>query len=499
MILNAGNILLVGSILLFVSIIAGKAGFRFGMPALLLFLGVGMLFGSDGLGIQFNNPQIAQFIGVIALSIILFSGGMDTNAKEIKPVLGQGITLATLGVMVTALATGYFIYWLTNLENSFVCLSFPESLLLAAVMSSTDSASVFSILRSKKQGLRENLRPMLELESGSNDPMAYMLTILLIQIIESGGYHFGSTILQFVIQMSVGAVCGFLLGKLAVIAINKININQSLYSVLLLTFVFFIFSFTDLLHGNGYLAVYLAGLVVGNSKIIHKKSLTTFFDGFTWLFQIVMFLTLGLLVNPGELLPVASLGILIGVFMMLISRPFSVFLCLLPFRRMSLKAKTYVSWVGLRGAVPIIFATYPLIAEIPNATLIFNVVFFITILSLTLQGSTVSGFAKWLGLSIPEPQEKTFKVELPEDIKTALSEIEVESSMLQKGNRLMDLTLPDNTLVVLIKRQQTYRVPTGKTKLAEGDKLLVISDNEEELIKTYENLGVQNYYIDKNN
>lgn len=185
--------------------------------------------------------------------------------------------------------------------------------------------------------------------------------------------------------------------------------------------------------------------------------------------------------------------------MMLISRPFSVFLCLLPFRRMSLKAKTYVSWVGLRGAVPIIFATYPLIAEIPNATLIFNVVFFITILSLTLQGSTVSGFAKWLGLSIPEPQEKTFKVELPEDIKTALSEIEVESSMLQKGNRLMDLTLPDNTLVVLIKRQQTYRVPTGKTKLAEGDKLLVISDNEEELIKTYENLGVQNYYIDKNN
>ena len=461
MILNAGNILLIGSILLFVSIVVGKAGFRFGVPALLLFLGVGMLFGTDGLGIEFNNPQTAQFIGVIALSIILFSGGMDTSAAEIKPVLGQGIVLATVGVMLTALLTGYFIYYITNLGNSFITLNFTESLLLASVMSSTDSASVFSILRSKRQGLKENLRPMLELESGSNDPMAYMLTILLIGIIQSGESSLSNTILQFIMQMSIGAVSGYLLGRLAVYCINKLNINQSLYPVLLLAFVFFIFSFTDLVKGNGYLAVYLAGLVVGNHKVVHKKSLTTFFDGITWLFQIVMFLTLGLLVNPAELLPVAALSILIGIFMIILARPISVFLCLLPFRKMTTKARAYVSWVGLRGAVPIIFATYPLIANIQHASLIFNVVFFITILSLVIQGTTVSFMAKLLGLSTPEERKNVFNVELPEEIKTAMSEIEVIPSMLAKGDKLMDLVLPDNTLVALIKKNDSYCVPKG--------------------------------------
>ena len=498
MILNAGNILLIGSILLFISIVVGKAGFRFGVPALLLFLGVGMLFGTDGLGIEFNNPQTAQFIGVIALSIILFSGGMDTSAAEIKPVLGQGIVLATAGVMFTAFLTGYFIYYITNLENSFVTLNFTESLLLASVMSSTDSASVFSILRSKRQGLKENLRPMLELESGSNDPMAYMLTILLIGIIQSGESSLSNTILQFIMQMSIGAESGYLLGRLAVYCINKLNINQSLYPVLLLAFVFFIFSFTDLVKGNGYLAVYLAGLVVGNHKVVHKKSLTTFFDGITWLFQIVMFLTLGLLVNPAELFPVAVLSILIGVFMIILARPISVFLCLLPFRKMTTKARAYVSWVGLRGAVPIIFATYPLIANIQHASLILNVVFFITILSLVVQGTTVSFMAKLLGLSTPEERKNVFNVELPEEIKTAMSEIEVIPSMLAKGDKLMDLVLPDNTLVALIKKNDSYCVPKGKTKLHTGDKLLVITDDDEALMKTYESLGITDYSIQKN-
>jgi len=498
MILNAGNILLIGSILLFISIVVGKAGFRFGVPALLLFLGVGMLFGTDGLGIEFNNPQTAQFIGVIALSIILFSGGMDTSAAEIKPVMAQGVVLATAGVMLTALLTGFFIYHVTNLADSFVTLSFAESLLLASVMSSTDSASVFSILRSKRQGLKENLRPMLELESGSNDPMAYMLTILLIQVIQSGESSITNTALQFIMQMSIGAVSGYLLGRLAVYCINKLNINQSLYPVLLLAFVFFIFSFTDLIKGNGYLAVYLAGLVVGNHKVVHKKSLTTFFDGITWLFQIVMFLTLGLLVNPAELLPIATLGILVGIFMIILARPASVLLCLLPFRKMTTKARVYVSWVGLRGAVPIIFATYPLIASIQHASLIFNVVFFITILSLVVQGTTVSFMAKILGLSTPEERKNVFNVELPEEIKTAMSEIEVIPSMLTKGDRLMDLVLPDNTLVALIKKNDSYCVPKGKTKLHTGDKLLVITDDDEALRKTYESLGITDYSIQKN-
>ena len=344
MIIDTGNILLIGAVLLFFSVIAGKAGFRFGVPVLLLFLGVGMLFGSDGLGIQFNNPQSAQFIGMIALSIILFSGGMDTKYSEIKPVLGQGIILATLGVALTTLITGAFIFGITGILSDYSTLTFIESLLMAAVMSSTDSASVFSILRSKKQGLKEQLRPMLELESGSNDPMAYMLTLLLIQIIRTpaGDINLWYSAGLFVIQMGVGA--------LAVWMMNRLNVdNQSLYPILLLACVFFIFSITETIKGNGYLAVYIAGLVVGNHKIQHKKSTMTFFNGFTWLFQIVMFLTLGLLVNPSDLLPIAGLGLLIGIFMILLARPLSVFLCLAPFHTMSSKAKLYVSWVGLRG------------------------------------------------------------------------------------------------------------------------------------------------------
>lgn len=502
MTIDTGNILLIGAILLFFSIIAGKAGFRFGVPALLLFLGVGMLFGSDGLGIQFNNPQSAQFIGMIALSIILFSGGMDTKYTEIKPVLGQGVILATLGVVLTTAITGYFIYWITGLVSDFSTLTLTESLLMAAVMSSTDSASVFSILRSKKQGLKEQLRPMLELESGSNDPMAYMLTLLLIQIIQTpaGEVSMWYSFFMFIVQMGVGAVAGFLLGKLATLMMNRLNVNnQSLYPILLLACVFFIFSITELVKGNGYLAVYIAGLVVGNHKMQHKKSVATFFDGFTWLFQIVMFLTLGLLVNPRDLLPIAGLGLLVGVFMILLARPISVFLCLAPFRKMSTKAKLYVSWVGLRGAVPIIFATYPLIAHIQYATLIFNVVFFITIVSLLVQGTTVSYMARLLGLAEKEKKQgNDFGMELPEEIKSAMSEIEVSEAILRKGNHLMDLTLPDNTLVVMVKRDNHFFVPRGSTKLDIGDKLLVITDNDEELAKTYKELGINDYMFQKN-
>ena len=502
MIIDSSNILLIGSILLFFSIIAGKAGFRFGVPVLLLFLGVGMLFGSDGLGIQFNNPKVAQFIGMIALSVILFSGGMDTKYKEIKPIAAQGVLLATLGVALTTAITGFFIYWFVGLFSNFSTLTITEALLMAAVMSSTDSASVFSILRSKKQGLKEQLRPMLELESGSNDPMAYMLTLLLIQIIQapSGETSLLHSLLQFVIQMSVGALAGFLLGKLAVLIMNRLNVdNSSLYPILLLACVFFVFSITELIKGNGYLAVYIAGLVVGNQKIQHKKSVTTFFDGLTWLFQIVMFLTLGLLVNPSDLLPIAGIGLIIGVFMILFSRPISVFFCLLPFSKMSQKAKMYVSWVGLRGAVPIIFSTYPLIAQTPYANLIFNVVFFITIVSLLVQGTTVSGMAKILHLAEKEAkQSNDFGLELSEEIKSAMSEIEVTTDFLTNGHYLMNLNLPDNTLVVMVKRDNHFFIPRGKTKLATGDKLLVITDNDEDLRNTYKKLGIREYHIQKN-
>ncbi len=499
MILDTGNILLIGSILLFISVIAGKAGYKFGVPALLLFLGVGMIFGSDGLGIQFHNPHEAQFIGVIALSIILFSGGMDTKFTEIKPIAGPGVILATIGVLITTIITGGFIYYISRYIPNCPNLTLMESMLLAAVMSSTDSASVFSILRSKGLGLKQRLRPVLELESGSNDPMAYMLTILLIQIIQIGEFNTWQSIGMLLIQLSVGALSGYILGQVTVWVMNRINIdNQSLYPVLLLAFSFFIFSFTDLLKGNGYLAVYIAGLVVGNKKMVHKRSTATFFDGFSWLFQIVMFLTLGLLVNPSELLPVIGIGLLIGIFMIIFARPITVFLCLLPFKNFTTKARVYISWVGLRGAVPIIFATYPLIAGIENSKFIFNIVFFITIISLLVQGTTVSAMARWLKLDSEDETKKEFDVSLPDEIKSSMSEIQITETALANGNKLMNLTLPDNTLAVMVKRNNKYFVPKGHTTINPGDKLLVISDNEEELKKAYESLGIERYSMEKN-
>lgn len=496
---NPEQVLLIASVILFFSIFAGKAGYRFGLPALLLFLGVGMLFGSDGLGIQFSDPNVAQFIGMLALSIILFSGGMDTKVAEVKPIASQGVVLATLGVLATTFITGGFIYWLFGLFGKYVTLTFPESLLLAAVMSSTDSASVFSILRSKGVYLKERLRPTLELESGSNDPMAYMLTIILIQIIQMGEFSFWNFISTLLIQLGIGALLGYLFGRLAVIAINRLNVqNQSLYPILLLAFVFFIFSFTDMLKGNGYLAVYLAGLVIGNSKVVHKRSMETFFDGLTWLFQIVMFLTLGLLVTPSQLPPIIGIGLAIGVFMIVLARPITIFLCLLPFKNFTTRARLYISWVGLRGAVPIIFATYPMIAGIENSGLIFNIVFFITLISLLIQGTTVGTMAKWLGLIAPKQDKKDFDVQLPEEIKSSMSEIEINDQVLSGGNRLMDMTLPDNTLAVMVKRGNNFFVPKGNTVLKLGDKLLVISDNEEELKKAYAALGIKDYSIEKN-
>ena len=448
--ISGENVVLVGALLLFVAVMAGKVAYRFGAPALLLFLGVGMLFGLDF--ISYRSVDMTQFVGMIALCIILFTGGMDTSFQEIKPIIGPGVVLATVGVVMTAVVLAGFVWLIAPWIG--LQISFPLALLLASTMSSTDSASVFSILRSKKQGLKQHLRPLLELESGSNDPMAYMMTILLISIVTntSGGVGMGMSIVYFVIQMIVGALSGYLIGRLAVWTINKINLaNHSLYSVLLLAFIFFAFAFTDLVRGNGYLAVYLAGLVVGNHKLTQKRSLTVFFDGFTWLMQIVMFLTLGLFVNSDELFrsEVLILGCAVGAFMILVARPVTVFACLLPFRRFTTKARLYISWVGLRGAVPILFAIYPMMADVEQAGLLFNVVFLSTIISLVVQGTTVSGMANLLGLAYEE-RESAFDVNMHEDMKSVLTEVEVNESMLDSGHTLKEITLPEHTLVMMV-------------------------------------------------
>ena len=488
--ISGENVVLVGALLLFVAVMAGKVAYRFGAPALLLFLGVGMLFGLNF--ISYRSVEMTQFVGMIALCIILFTGGMDTKFSEIKPIIGPGVVLATVGVVMTAFVLAGFVWlvapWL-GIE-----IPFALALLLASTMSSTDSASVFSILRSKKQGLKQNLRPLLELESGSNAPMAYMMTILLISVVSntSSGVGLGMSVVFFVVQMVVGALSGYLIGRLAVWTINRIKLaNHSLYSVLLLAFIFFSFAFTDLIKGNGYLAVYLSGLVIGNHKLEQKRPLTVFFDGFTWLMQIVMFLTLGLFVNSNELLEprVLILGGLVGAFMILVARPLTVFTCLLPFRKFTTKARLYVSWVGLRGAVPILFAIYPLMAHVENAGLLFNVVFLGTIISLLVQGTTVSGMANLLGLAYEE-RESAFSVDMHQDMKSALTEVEVNETMLESGHTLKDITLPENTLVMMVCRDGEYFVPQGKTELKLGDKLLVISDRSEELATTYKDMGI---------
>jgi cell volume regulation protein A len=502
--MSVEHILLILSILFLVSLAATKAGSRFGVPVLLLFLAIGMLFGSDGIGFEFHNYNAAQVIGTVALCIILFSGGLDTKYRDIRPVAAQGVLLATLGVLLTAVFTGTFIYYVTHWIVPWIHLTFLESLLLGSIMSSTDSASVFSILRSNGVRLKNNLRPMLEFESGSNDPMAYMLTVTLIPLIQTGGVpEYGTAMLHFGIQFIVGGAAGYLLGQLAVFAINRINLqNDSLYPILLFTSCIFIFSVTYFLNGNGYLAVYLGGVVIGNARIVQRRSSMRFFDGLAWISQMIMFLTLGLLVNPSELGAVALISVVIGVFMIVASRPLAVFISLLPFRRMHTRDQFFVSWVGLRGAVPIIFAILPFVAGLEHSDVMFNIVFFITLISLIVQGTTLTPFAKWLHLgSVPKANRKFEHfgdIEMSEDIKSTMTEITVSESMLSHGNNLLKLPLPENTLVVMVKRAGRYFIPKGQTELLLGDVLLVITNDESTLFEAYRTLGIEDYKLKRN-
>ena len=487
-------ILLILSILFFASILAGKAGSRFGVPALLLFLGVGMLFGSDGLGIHFDNIKLAHMIGTVALSAILFSGGLDTKIEDIKPVLGPGVTLATLGVLLTAVITGLTLYLLIDPRLG---LGVMGCLLLASTMSSTDSASVFSILRGKGLHLKHNLRPTLELESGANDPMAYVLTTTFITLVLQGGEpHYGNALLVLLLQLLIGAVAGWCFGKGLVWIINRINMdNQALYPILVLSGCFFVFAATYYLHGNSYLAVYVAGLVVGNSRFVHKRSTRSFFDGVSWIAQLSMFLTLGLLVNPSELREVWVPGLIISLVMIFVSRPLAVFVSLSPFRSYTFRDRLLVSWVGLRGAAPIIFAILCRASDVPHSDVMFNIVFLCTLVSLVVQGTTLPLVSRWLGVS-ETPKAKRqgpsqdFDIDFPEEIKSAITEATVTEKMLTIGTRMMDFRLPEKTLVIMVKRGDNYFVPTGKTLLHVGDRLMLLSDNQAELECALEAFGI---------
>ena len=358
------DLLIGASILLLISVLISKIADRFGVPALLLFLILGMLAGTERKfgGIYFDNPALAQFIGIIALILILFSGGLDTEWKETFPILKEGMLLSTVGVLITALVVGFFAYLLLD-------ISFVEGFLLGSIVSSTDAAAVFSVLRSKGIGLKGKLKPLLELESGSNDPMAIFLTVGLIQIISLQNFSAMNFIGMFIQQMLFGAAIGYGMGKVMLFMINRLRLgHEGLYPVLTLSLVFLTFGITDVIGGSGFLAVYLAGITLRQKDFLHQKSLLRFHDGLAWIMQITMFLTLGLLVFPSHLTPIMAVGFLIAGCLMLVARPIGVFISLLP-SAFNWRDKAFISWVGLRGAAPIILATFPLIADIQNADL----------------------------------------------------------------------------------------------------------------------------------
>lgn len=482
--LTIENILLVGSLLLFVSIIVGKTSYKFGVPTLLFFLAIGMLAGSDGIGgINFNNPQLAQFIGIVSLNFILFSGGLDTNWTSVKPILREGLVLSTVGVLLTALSLGTFVWFVTD-------FTIYESMLLGSIVSSTDAAAVFSILRSKSLALKTNLRPTLELESGSNDPMAYVLTIAFLTLVINQDQGIASIIPLFLQQMILGGIAGFAFGKLSKFIINKIKLDfEGLYPVLVIALMFITFSATDFVGGNGFLAIYICAVYLGNQDLIHKKTILKMYDGLAWLMQIVLFLTLGLLVFPSQVFPYMGIGLLISLFLIIVARPVSVFLSLV-FFKMKLRRRFYISWVGLRGAVPIVFATYPLLAGIDKANMIFNIVFFISVTSVLIQGTTLSIVAKWLNVALPEKAKKITELDqlildLP---KSSLQEFEILPDFQAVNKRIIDLNFPKSAFIVMIKRNGEYIRPGGSTELEVKDVLMVLADSQEDFTKVKDSL-----------
>ena len=465
------EILFLGIALLFlISIVANKFGERLGVPALLIFLIVGMLAGSEGPGgIPFDDPTIAQTIGVIALAYILFSGGFDTRWDEIQPIFWPAIALSTVGVVLTAVTLGAF----AVLVLGFSPLT---GLLLGAVVSSTDAAAVFSVLRMARARLKGNLRPFLEFESGSNDPMAIFLTTGIIGLILTPGSSILILIPMFVQQMTVGALLGYGIGRFVVWLINRLKLeSEGLYPVLSLSMVLMTYGLTVIVGGNGFVAVYVAGLVMGNSVVVHKKSLIRFHDGIAWLMQIVMFLALGLLVFPSELVPVIVPGLLTAFFLLLVARPIAVLITLLPWK-MPMNEKALVSWVGLRGAVPVILATYPLVAGVPDADLIFNIVFFIVLVSALVHGTSIPTVARWFNLAAPlyETRSLSREFEVSPDAPSELLELVIPQGAYAVGKQVVDLGLPKGALIILLEKGGERFVPSGSTTIEAGDTLLFL-------------------------
>lgn len=459
-------ILLAASMLLIFSVLASRVSSSFGVPSLLLFLGIGMLAGSEGPGgIAFDNYPLSFAIGSVCLAIIIFDGGMRTSWASVRTILPVGISLSVLATLATGALTGVFARYALG-------LSWAEGLLLGAIVSSTDAAAVFSILRARSLALKGKLKQTLEFEAGSNDPMAIFLTMGVLAFTTSKAGDAAALGAMFLLQWGLGLAMGWLGGKGGRWLINHVGIEyEGLYGVLLLGLVVFLFAATSALGGSGFLAVYVAGLMLGNTDMLHKGSITRFQDGVAWLAQILVFLTLGLLLFPSHLLGVWKEGILLSLFLMFVARPLSV-LVAVPTPAIGGRERAFISWVGLRGAAPIILATLPWSAGLPKAEYFFNLVFFVVLTSVLIQGMSIPWLAKKLGITVrmrEKPASELSAGMLPAGFM--LIEIEVKRGSLAQDRRVVDLKLPAGVLLTSLERDERYLVPRGTTVFEAGDKV----------------------------
>ncbi len=465
------HVLLIAAVLLLLSVAASTLSARVGVPSLLLFAGIGMLAGSDGPGgIYFDYPWVTQLVGVTALALILFAAGLETNLAATRPVLGRGIGLSTVGVLASTVLVA-------AVAMPALGFSLLEGLLLGAIVSSTDAAAVFNLLRSRGLHLKGRLAELIEFESASNDPVAITLTLLLIRLITDSGAGGAGVGLILVQQLALGGLLGVAGGRAAVFAINRIRLQwDGLYPVFTLTVALLVYAGTASLGGNGFLAVYLAGILIGQRNIIHRSTVRLFHDGLAWLAQIVMFLVLGLQVFPSRLPQVAGAGLAVAFFLMFVARPLSVFLAI-PIR-LSVGERLLIAWAGLRGAAPIVLATFPLLAGLQRSDVIFHVVFFVALTSLLLQGTTLPWVARRLRLSAEAPPKRVFPLLFNPSTATdrQVLELQVVAGAQADGKRIMELGLPAGVLILLVNRQDQFVVPQGGTILRSGDTVLIMAD-----------------------